>query len=128
LKKEYPGLAYQNLLYAINYLIDGKEYCIVASNTGSKPLTEIPKDMEAFREKNPVSGSLLIKNNEAWKNHSLTQKEINISYRGLLEFSNLEAIQKIEESGFVINGMEYPFVYAFSPSESLRKAVGRQQK
>jgi len=127
LKKDYPSLVYQNLLYAINYLVDDKEYCIIVSNTGNIPLKEKPENMETFRQKNPISGSLLIKNDGTWKNHSLSQKG-SISYRGLLEFANLKVIKEIEKKGFAINGIEHPFVYAFTPSVSLQKAVGRQVK
>ncbi len=121
---KYPGKKYENVLYIINYLINDHEYCLVVSHTGPTALNKFPEILADFDKKNGISASLLIRVDDSWKAHVAE----NISYRGILQFKNLNELLRIEREGFSINGVEFPYIYGFTASDELRKIVGRKEK
>jgi len=120
---KYPRMKYESVLYMINYQIDGCEYCLVVSHTSSSALTKMPENLAEFDRKNPISGSLLKKEENIWKAHVFDK----IPYDGIRQFKNLDELLRIEREGFAVNGIETPYIYGFSASDELRKAVGRKK-
>jgi len=119
--RKYPDYQFQNVFYWIDYLIDGKEYCLVVCRYGKTRVERLPKHMQEYGKEHGISGTILMKQDGRWKNHY----ERKFSYPGVKEFADLEELLRIEKVGFVIDGIEHPRLHAVMPSKEMRKAVGR---
>ncbi len=120
--RKYPDYQFQHVFYWIDYLIDGKQYCLVVCNYQRKRVEKLPKHMKEYGKEHGISGSILLKQDGRWKNHA----EHKFSYPGVMQFSDLEELLRIEKVGFVIDGVEHPRPHAVMPSKELRQAVGKK--
>ena len=110
--KNYPDFRFLNILYELDYLIGEKEYSLVVIYYSPKKLDKLPST-----SKGGVA-DVLIKENVKWKNHVVDIKQP--PYAGFYDFTNLEILSRIIETGFVYKSKKHPRLWPFVPCDALK--------
>ena len=112
-RADFPSKRFLNILYEIDYMIDGREYSIIVKSTeGTEKIITWPKD------KTSGVATVMRKLNDKWVIDNLNTK--NLPYEGLLDFTNYNLLEKIIKTGFVYQSRKHGRVWPFEPSEILK--------
>lgn len=117
IKKEYPRIKYTQIIYCIDYLINGEFYSYVVEAEGKYNQSEYPNALADLSDMTgKVTAGFLKLDNGTWKNHvgSLSLFEL------MREFSNPPVLKAVMEAGYCYHSIAEAGLVAFDPPELLK--------